>query len=806
VGRARAGFDPVAVPHPKGGNLPIELSSFIGREAELSQLVKLQATTRLLTLVGPGGVGTSRLALRLASARQAEGYPEGIWFVELAMVTDPCLVSQAVSDAIGIRERVEELALDAIARTLRGRRALLVLDNCEHLVTACSGLTRWLLRRCPDLDIIATSREPLDTVGDVIWRVPPLSLPASTATDLDEIAASEAIQLLVDRARRHNPTFELTVHNMRQLVSICQRLDGLPLALELVAARMGAMHEADVAARVGLGLAADAEGSRAAGRHQTLRATLDWSYQLLAEADRILLRRLAVFADGWPLHAAESICASNALPRPVIVDSLERLVARSLVMFDRGAGGGTYYLLETVKQYASERLVRAGEVDNVRRRHFAYMLRLAERQAPEVFDPAHGRLLRREQENLRAALRWAQETGSAQAGLRLATAMFPLWFFHGHLAEGRSWFEQLLALPAATRAPVGARARVWLGLLVLKQGDSAAAEALLEHALARHRDLGDADGVALALLMLANLWLWQGDMRRSRDLFAEASTRLKDLDNPGEVTALFQSAVIAVELGEVELASALGEQCRTILYKSHNASGYVLYLKGLIAAARGERGLAEHLLDEARNAGEAQKEQQLVGDAQRELGHVLMDQARHEHARASFVLAVECAYGIGDLIRLCRAIEGLARGFVLSQPVAAVRLAAAADAMRSGRGALPWPSDRNRLSAWLPDVRRRLKGSVYKAAWEAGQLLNADDAVALARGLDREVEPPTGRRAALTRREREVLMLLARAFSNRQIADELDISVLTARTHVEHILTKLRLHSRTQAAVWANEH
>jgi predicted ATPase/DNA-binding CsgD family transcriptional regulator len=801
-------FRPVALSHSRGGNLPIELNTFIGREAELSQLVKLQATTRLLTLVGPGGVGKSRLALRVAAATRPEAYAAGIWFVELAMVTDRAQVEQKVADVIGIRERVGELPFDAIIRTLRSQRVLLILDNCEHLLFACSRLVTRLLQACTELDIIATSREPLETEGDVIWRVPPLSLPPMPVTNLTDAAASEAIQLFIDRARNCNPAFTLNSDNVAQLVMICRRLDGLPLALELVAARMGSMHEADIVSRLGLDFArGESDLARGVSRHQTLRATLDWSYRLLSDVDRTVLRRLAVFADGWTLKAAETVCRDENLPDSTVVEALGRLVARSLVMFDRGAGSGRYYLLETVKQYASERLEEAAEVDEFRQRHLAHFLSVAEEQSPEAFDATHGELLRGEQENVRAALRWAIARGNARAGLRLATATFPLWFFHGPLAEGRAWFERLLVLPTAGHSRVAGRARLWLGLIAQKQGDSALAEGLFEQALQQSRALGDRYGAALVLLMFGNFCLWQGDLQRAQRLLADAAARLQQLDSPGQTTALLESAFVAVELGDFDRATALDEESQAMLRRSQKDSSYVLYLKALVAAGRGESALAESLFTEARNVAVARKEHPVVGDAQLEIGHILMDRASYHEARASLTHAVDLAYSSGDLARLCRAIEALARSVVASQPGAGVRLAGAAAGMREVRGARAWPSDDRRLNAWLPDVRRRLKGAVYRGAWEAGRLMNPDEVISFVRSLDPQLHGDVlPRPPKLTPREHEVLRLVARAFSNQQIADELHMSVLTARTHVEHIFTKLRVHSRTEAALWAKEH
>jgi non-specific serine/threonine protein kinase len=473
-------------------------------------------------------------------------------------------------------------------------------------------------------------------------------------------------------------------------------------------------------------------------------------------------------------------------------------------MFDPRAGAGTYYLLQTVNQYARERLNEAQESAAFRQRHLEYMLSIAERQLPEAFDPAHGRLLRRDQENLRAALCWAVAEANAEMGLRLATAMFPLWFFSGHYAEGRTWYERLLALPAAP-APIMARAKVWLGLIEMRQGNTARADAVLQEALEQHREYGDATGAALALLMLANMVLCQGDLLRAQGLFGEASAFLRALASPAEITALYLSAVIARELGELERAEALAEECEKRQRNYHNASGYVVYLKGLVAASRGDARLAAELFTEARDVGIAQEELNLVSDAERELGHVQLDQGMSEQAVASFSQAVELAYGSGDLNRLARSIEGLAGCIAGAHPTSAVRLAGAGHGMRGALQAVALPSDECRLRSWLQTAKKRVKGT-YMATWDAGHEMNADETVALARIVGQKAEVQVRRPVRLTPRERDVLRSLARARTNLQIAAELNISPETVRTHIDHILGKLGLHSRAQVAVWANKH
>ena len=796
----------MAVAHPKGGNLPIELNTFIGRESELAHLARIQASTRLLTLVGPGGVGKSRLALRLASACQEHVDPDSTWFVELAHAADSSTVAQSVCDAICARADAAESALDAVVRTLRSRRALLVLDNCEHLLAACSQLASALVQTCPGVRIIATSRSPLHISGDVIWRVPPLSLPSAAATEPGEVASSEAVQLFVDRVRRHDPGFELTPENTPCVVSICRGLDGLPLALELVAARMGDMHSAN-AEQVTLDVAGPWSPLREPRRHQTLKATLDWSNRLLSDSDRRLLRRLSVFVDGCSLQAAECVCSDEALCGPAVAASLGRLVACSLVLFDSRASSGTYYLLATVKQYAYRLLRHAGEVEQIQRRHFVYMLALAEQQPPEALDPGHAQRLARDQHNIHAALRWALRIGNGEGGLRLATAACPLWIVRGQLADGRCWFERLLGLRGVVRASTAERARIWLSQIALRQGDHATAERLLHEALFQPGPDRDETGLALRLLMLGHAGLRQGDLRRAQQLYDEAVPRLRVLKNPGEFVALYKAAIIACELGDTYRAVQLGRQCHTWLKRAGRTPEQVMYLRGVIAASNRKTGHAIQLLAKAREAAQIRGEQWLVGDAARDLGHVLMDNGVLEQASGYFAEAIDIADREGDLIRLSRALEGFARVIGMTEPSAAIQLLGAAQSIRTAHSAVAWPSDRRHVDGWLPIAQSRLRGRGYTVAMAAGRALNVHAAVTLARHLlEQRKELRDGRPESLTPREHDVLTLLARGQSNQQIASELNISAATVRTHVDRILSKLKLHSRTQAALWANEH
>ena len=504
-------------------NLPLPLSSFVGREHELTELARLLQVTRLLTLTGPGGVGKTRLALRLADeVVRADGYPGGVTWVELADVADGAVVPYAVATSLGVREAPERDVLDTLTDTLRSlSTVLLILDNCEHLLSACVSLTEALLRACPNLTMLTTSREPLRIGGEVIWQIPPLSVPTdgldSTAKNITagELGQYEAAQLFVARATSALPTFRLSDDNAVPIGRLCQRLDGLPLAIELAAARVGLLSVTDITARLEDALALLTRGSAVAPpRHQTLRAAIDWSYSLLSAAEQTLFRRLSVFAGGFSLAAAESIAAGGGLAAEAILDTLADLVDKSLVVLvshpGHAAASTRYRLLETIRQYAGEKLAASGEADVIRDRHLARYLALAERAVPELKGPncPHWlQLLDDEHDNLRAALRWSQTPLHAADGLRLAAALHWYWERRGTFTEGRGWLHA--ALQQADTSDAGddirhARASALLGAATLAfgQSDGAAAATYAQESVALFRTLSDAPGLTLALLRL----------------------------------------------------------------------------------------------------------------------------------------------------------------------------------------------------------------------------------------------------------------------------------------------------------------
>jgi predicted ATPase/transcriptional regulator with XRE-family HTH domain len=626
-------------------NLPVQLTSFIGRVQEQTEVETLLGQAALVTLVGAGGCGKTRLALAIA-ADLLEEYPDGVWLVELAALRDPALVPQAVTTTLGLREEAGLSLLTTLVETLRSRRLLLVLDNCEHLLSACADLATALLRRCPYLHLLATSREPLAISGESSYRVHSLALPApDQQAPLAVLGAFEGVRLFVERARASRPDFVLREENAVVVARICRRLDGMPLAIELAAARVGSLPVEAIATRLAQSLSVLTGGPRdALPRQQTLRATLDWSWALLEGREQLLLRRLAAFAGGWRGEAAEAVCAGDGLEGPAVPDLLAGLTNKSLVGLDESDDGVRYGLLETVRQYAAEQLAEAGEAPAVRDRHLAWCVALAEEAAPHLSRSAQGVWLRRlelEHDNLRAALIWARDQAEGERGLRLAVALSRFWYMRGYLREGRGWLEEILAGKGVLPADLRATALKEAGNLALRQGEYGQAGELYEQALALFRDLNDKEGMANSLTNLgivadrqgeykraaalfeqavvlarergdtqqiaktlnnlAAAWRRQGDYARQAVLYEEALALFQELrDRHGISAALDNLGQVAFWQGEYKRAAALHEESLAIARELGDRHGIIISLinLGAVAERQGDYGQSTALLQE----------------------------------------------------------------------------------------------------------------------------------------------------------------------------------------------------------------
>jgi predicted ATPase/transcriptional regulator with XRE-family HTH domain len=835
------------VPH----NLPAPLTVLVGREEELAEVARRlagPAGPRLLTLTGPGGSGKTRLALavaaRLAGTAPAAGatgdeerpadppdgwseiapsgapggvpegwpYPDGVWLAELAALADPDLVPQETAAAVGVREAAGRPLTDTLCRALRDRRLLLVLDNCEHLLEACAALAAALLRSCSGVRVLATSRRPLGLAGEATWWVPPLAWPAGPAGEElppaalpppEELLGYGAVQLFVERARDARAAFALTAANAPAVVQICARLDGLPLALELAARQTVVLPPAALAARLDARLRLLTGGGPAAHpRQRTLAATLDWSHALLGESERVLLRRLAVFAGGWTLEAAEAVGADGptggpggpegagaadpgtpagaarweGLPAGAVLEALRRLVDQSLVVADPSADAARFRFLETVRQYAAERLAEAGEAEaeEVRARHAAWAAGLAERASPSLL--AHDQLewlarLDVEQDNLRAALGWGLRRDPAVA-LRLAGRLWPYWRQRERHTEGRRWLTDAVA-GGLQHSADWARAALGAGILARDLGDGAAARAHLEASLERARALGEQELAAWALRDLGQLHVQQGELEAAEALLAEGLALARAAgDDRGAGAALMIRAQAATLGGDAGRARALNEESlaaarragdrwllSSVLLQLGSAAvdqgdfraapplleeglavtgelgmpsrqGQYQWQLGRLALAQGDLARAVPLLEALRVAA-------LVRDSPRGVSEALADLGRAAHARgepaeAAALLgeALRLRHGLGERPGIVECLEGLAAVAAGSDPVRAARLLGATAAERRALGTPPPPIRRPDLAAAEHAARATLGPEAYAAARATGEALTLEQAVA----------------------------------------------------------------------------
>ena len=547
-----ADFPPLRTLDTQPNNLPRQLTSFVGREREIAEVERLFAGTSLLTLTGVGGCGKTRLALQVAAAL-LDRFRDGVWVVELASLADPSLVTRAVAAALGLREVPGRPLAASLSDYLATKQLLLCLDNCEHLLGACAELVDALLRACPRLRVLVTSREGLGIGGERIYPVPPLF-------------ASDAAQLFVERARFHRPDFELTPENAPAVAQICERLDGIPLAIELAAARVRVLSLPELAAKLSDRFRLLTGGSRTAlPRHQTLRAAIDWSYSLLSEPERAVLRSASVFAGGFSVAAAEAICSNDAVAPDEVLALLARLVEKSLLNATDGDGETRYGLLETVRQFAHEKLVESAEDSVARSRHLEWCLQLAEAAEPQLETKDQLIWLRRlelERDNIRAALDWSIDLEPAEAALRLTSALRLFWHVRGPWSEAMERFERALRRCDAAGAAIQAKVKTGTAYIGDQLGqDRERARRLLGEALDLYRKVGDKTGIAKTLLYLGMVRPEHGGSERAESQFEEALALARETgDQVHASRVLLNLAGLVFARGDSARASLLAQE------------------------------------------------------------------------------------------------------------------------------------------------------------------------------------------------------------------------------------------------------
>jgi predicted ATPase/class 3 adenylate cyclase len=787
-----AEFPPLRSLDALPNNLPVQVTSFVGRGREMAEVSRLLAGTRLLTLIGAGGAGKTRLALQVA-ADVLDNYGDGVWLVELAPLADPALVPQAVATVLGVREESGRPLTAVLADALKDRRALLLVDNCEHLIVACATLVDTLIRAGPALHVLATSREALGIAGETVYRVPSLALPPAEAGEPagsaslsrpyppTPIPQSEAERLFVDRAQAAQPAFTLTMESAPVVAQICRRLDGMPLALELAAARVPVLTVEQIAARLDGRFRLLTGGSRTAlPRQQTLQATIDWSYDLLSEPERVILQRLAVFAGGATLSAVEAVCGGDGIEPDEVLDLLTHLSDKSLITVEQDAPEARYRLLETIRAYAWQRLIASGDVATVQRRHAGFFLARAEDAEPWLVRGERAMWIARleaDHDNLRAALAWSHGNGGdAALGLRLAGALFWFWRFRNFWAEGRRWLESALALPDANRdAEAWAKALFSAGALAFMQGDSEGSRPWLEQSLAvaqgiadwrlmgycRHflavgalergdtaaarfqnaeavrllRDAGDPFGLALALFILGDLSA-VADRPAARTRYEESLALFREMgDFWGMALPLTSLGRLALQDGDYETARSLYEE--GLAMRRQEGEKWMLAISlisfGEVVHSQGDYQRAADLYAEGLALSRDLRRSHHISWSLKNLGYIAIHDSDADRAAAALRESLALEQTLGNRQEVALRLIGLAGvGVITGRPTVAARLLAAVTRLFAELDVSMESVDSREHERFVAAARAALGEPAFTAAWEAGWAMTLDDAIALA--------------------------------------------------------------------------
>jgi len=793
-------------------SIPMVLTSFVGRKRELTEIIQLLTSSRLLTLTGAAGCGKTRLALRVAAEISSQ-YEDGVHWVELARLTNDQLVPKAMARVLKIAGKQGRPLVDELLDALRDKQLLLVLDNCEHLLSACTQLTETLMQ-VPGVHILATSREPLRATGERLYPVPPMAVPPASlpVIDLDQF---DSIQLFVERARSLLPDFALNPDNARVVARICHHLDGIPLAIELASARLNMLSVEQIAARLDDRFNLLVSASHITHtHHRTLRAAIDWSYDLLTTPEHMLLLRMSVFAGGCSLATVEAVCAGDGIEREQILELLSSLVNKSLVLAQTlQLGEARYSLLETIREYAQEHLVGSDDWSSTHNRYLECFLKLAEETAPKLIERYQQiwlDWLEVEHANFRAALAWALESGRIESGLRIAIALYEFWQKRGYIQESLDWLERLLLqTDEKVSLVVHANAFASAAHMAMLLGNTSATIEYGRKAGALGQAIGkeEQSNIAVALVGLASSVRAAGDFQTAFSIGQQAIQLIRD---SGELylwgRVLIMQAGTAMPLGRYDTVHTLLDEGLKLAREAGDSYRIALILNFLGDLARCEHDFAgakpnyENSIALFREL-DAKRD---VASVLQNLGHACLHLGDVGRAQVLFMESLALQQEQQNTPGIAECLIGFAAiAIVHDLSGAGVRLLSAAMALGAERPANVWTATRMEYEGYLALARNKLTETKFQAEQAAGHALSLEQAIEYAQHLPLKTARESWKKPDdLTAREREIAILIAQGKSNGEIADELVLSKRTVEKHITNILSKLGVTNRTQVVRW----
>ena len=810
-------------------NLPPQLTTFIGREQEIADVRRLLASSRLLTLMGAGGSGKTRLSQKVATELAAgKEHADGIWFIDLAPLTDEELVPQMIASAVGVREEAGRPLVDTLIEHLRHRKVLLLLDNCEHLLEVCGVLLEKLLKACPHLHVLATSREALGIDGEMAWRVPSLSVPdPQKPVNPQDLSKYDSVRLFTERAFYSRMAFTITSANARAVAQLCYRLDGIPLAIELAAARVKVLSVEQIVDRLDERFRLLTGGSPTAlPRQQTLQALMDWSYDLLKEEEKRLLRGLSVFVGSFALEAVQAICGTG-VDEYEIINLLSHLVDKSLVLVEDQGQAARYRLLETIRQYAWDKLKESDEIDALRERHRDWYLTLGERaQTGLVGEEQRWWLeyLEMEHDNLRAALEWSvRNDHDPESALRLSGAVWRFWDMRGYITEGRRWLNE--GLQAAREAHGSLDSGVWAkalsaaGNLAFEQADYDRAIEFHRQALELRKQAGDKRGTAGSLGNLGVALRHKGEYAEATRLYNESLAIFRELDNTQGISTMLNSLGFVAQCQEdYGRAEELYNEALALAQELGDKHGETIMLNNLgeVAQCQGHYEQAEEFYNQALALSHEIGDKVSIADITTNLGCLANSRGDSEAAIRLYRAGLQVCEELGHKMGIADCMEGIATAWAGKDKKRALRLFGAAEMLRK-RTESPYAPYRDEdYRQAVARAKEGLTGREADNAWALGRTMTLEQALNWAKedpalntisvylqtspqhtnGVEKEIKP----------RQLDVLRLVATGMTDAEVAERLNIGVRTVQSHLQSVFRTLNVNSRSAATRYAIEH